>query len=92
MSTNIAQHRQNLMGGKQEKKVTQGWVGSEGGEDLGGVGRGRSRESSENSHKIFKQLKNHKDGKTMKLNNSKVSGFFFKVFVFCFEITTLTDL
>lgn len=60
MSTNIAQRRQNLMGRKQEKNVAQGWVGGKGGEDLGGVGRGTSRESSQNSHKIFKQLKNAK--------------------------------
>lgn len=68
---NIAQCRKNLMGRKQEKKVAQGWVGSEGGEDLGGVGRGTSRESGQDSHKIFKQLKKHKDGKTMKLTKFK---------------------
>lgn len=59
------------MGRKQEKKVAQGWVGSEGGEDLRGVGRGTSRESGQDSHKIVQQLKNTKMGKKMKLTKFK---------------------
>lgn len=67
---NIAQCRKNLMGRKQEKKVAQGWVGSEGGEDLGGVGRGTSRESGQDSQN-FQTTKKRKDGKTMKLTKFK---------------------